>query len=976
MGKTLSVFSLNCRSIDHNWQSFRDLIADMSTDNFSFSVIGLTEIFTVHDESNVVLKGYHKFEYKERPKNDDGRGGVGFFIKDHLVYEIKKEYSVFIPHIIETMFIEIKNIIGKPIIIGIIYRPNTFPKADLDVFIKTMTDIIELLNDEGKRVILMGDFNVDLLKFDVNSKTNDFINDIFSNGFLPLITKPTRITSHSATLIDHIHTNILDRKYTSGIIITDIADHFGVYSTFCLKTEKTNTEPKTVRIFNNLNITRFKDALRYKDYSEVYETENTNEAYNTFLNIYIAEFESCFPPKTVYVKNKYVKHEPWLTTGLLNSSLNRVKLYKKKLQNPSETNVNKYITFCTLFNKLKRIAKSSYYTNKINHYKNDSKQSWKILNKLINKSKTKNELPSHFLIDKKSISNKIEIANSFNKFFTEIGPRIRDEIGVSNTNFKRHLTRPFNQTFFLNPVCQQEIIEICASLKPKTSCGHDNISTKLIKDTIHEISEPLTHIFNTSFASGIVPDSFKQAKIIPIFKLGDTKIFNNYRPISLLPAFSKLIEKVVYKQLYHFLNKNNLFYKHQYGFRKQHSTLHPILHLLKHIAEFNDKPTKDLTIGIFLDLSKAFDTLSHDIMLEKLKYYGIRGHGNNWFRSYLSDRCQFTEINSVKSDILPITCGVPQGSILGPLLFLIYINDFPLSTNLHLLSFADDTTVYTSGHNIFELTTIVNHELSKLYDWLCENKLSLNVQKTKYMIFSAKSISIPNNIVISLNNNQLSRVGANQNETSLKFLGVSLTENLNWKSHINTLCSKVSKGLYSINKVKNVLPHSALRNLYYALIHCHFNYCIPIWGNSPSLEKLFKLQKRAVRIINKTSYRAHTDPLFKADNILKLTDLYKLSSSLLIFDYKHDRLPISFNNYFSYPNRHTRQFLDVHTNVPRTDFSAMSPFHSIPKHWNNLLNNVKDITSRPLFINSLKNDFIDNYLDIVFCDNPRCTQCH
>ena len=338
--KKFSVFSVNCRSIDHNWSGLKNLIAEMSSDNFSFSVIGLSEIFKVENELDFKLEGYHKFRCKQRPKDDDGRGGVGFFIKNDLKYEVKDEYSVFIPHIIETLFIEVTNIGSKPITLGVIYRPNTLPKADLDVFIKTISDLLEMFNNQDRNVILMGDFNIDLLKFDINNKTNDFLNDIFSNGFLPLITKPTRITSHSATLIDHIHTNILDRKYTSGIIITDIADHFGIYSIFHLKINKSKSQTKYVRVFKSSNVTNFKESLRSNNFNQVYATQDTNIAYNTFLNIYNSEFESNFPIKSVPLNNKYVKREPWLTTGLLNSSRNRIKLYKKKLQNPSLQNIN------------------------------------------------------------------------------------------------------------------------------------------------------------------------------------------------------------------------------------------------------------------------------------------------------------------------------------------------------------------------------------------------------------------------------------------------------------------------------------------------------------------------------------------------------------------------------------------------------------------------------------------------------------
>ena len=204
----------------------------------------------------------------------------------------------------------------------------------------------------------------------------------------------------------------------------------------------------------------------------------------------------------------------------------------------------------------------------------------------------------------------------------------------------------------------------------------------------------------------------KIAKIIPIFKSGAKNSLNNYRPISLLPAFSKLLEKIVAQKLVKFLDKYNIIHEHQYGFRKKHSTIHPILHLLNYIADSSDKPSKDITLGLFLDLSKAFDTISHSILLHKLNYYGIRGVCNDWFRSYLTNRKQYTETYSKSSSHASITCGVPQGSILGPILFLIYINDIQNCTSLNLLSFADDTTVYSSHSNITQLFNNMNKELN------------------------------------------------------------------------------------------------------------------------------------------------------------------------------------------------------------------------------------------------------------------------
>ena len=185
------------------------------------------------------------------------------------------------------------------------------------------------------------------------------------------------------------------------------------------------------------------------------------------------------------------------------------------------------------------------------------------------------------------------------------------------------------------------------------------------------------------------------------------------RLISILPAYSKLLEKLVCVRLLNFLNRHDLLYKYQFGFRNNHSTIHPIIHMLNHIADSNDKTTKDTTIALFLDLSKAFDTINHSKLLHKLNFYGIRGTSNLWFENYLSERKQYLEFNGIKSNLLNINCGVPQGPTLGPILFLLYINDIQNSTSLNLLSFADDTTVFASSSNIPMLTNQINHELTK-----------------------------------------------------------------------------------------------------------------------------------------------------------------------------------------------------------------------------------------------------------------------
>lgn len=974
-----SIFSINCQSLNAHWDDLNDLLCTLVSDKFQFDIIGLSETFKISPNIDYGVDGYHKPIFKTRGDGDDCHGGVGLYIKDTVQFNVRNDISVFIPHVIETLFVEVQTN-GKTIVVGIIYRPNTAPRADIDIFTSTIYDINNIIMKEKKTSFLIGDFNIDLLKFTSHEKTNMFLNNMFTQGYLPLITKPTRITRQTATLIDHIYSNKLSLNYTTGILITDLADHFG---TFILSKSTTSLTAQhnftSVRKQKPDNITAFRNELAKIDFSSVLQSNCPNESYNKFIDLYMQSYDNTCPLKKIKLTRKMLQREPWITNGILTSSKKKQKLFHNKMKHPNEQNIQKYKTYCRVFNKIRRAAKSHYYTTILQDNKHNIKKTWSILNRVIRKQNDKSSLPESFKINDKTESNSHKIANEFNSFFSSIGKLYGDKIPDVATDFKSYLHGHYPNNFFMIPTDPNDVIQTAKKIKSKSSVGHDNISSIIMKETIHEVAIPLTHIFNQSFLTAVIPEQMKIGKLTPIYKSGSHNSFNNYRPISVLPAFSKLLEKLVCTRLLKFLDQFDILYKYQFGFRSKHSTVHPILHLLNDIADSNDKLTKDNTIAIFLDLSKAFDTINHSKLLHKLNFYGIRGITNLWFQNYLFERKQYLNFNGVLSDTLRITCGVPQGSILGPILFLLYINDIQNSTALKLLSFADDTTIYASSPNINDLVEHTNSEMLKVYKWLCSNKLSLNISKTNYSLFgpTVNKCQIAVN-AITLNNTVIARSGKLNKSKPLKFLGLCLDENLTWRNHISYLTTKLAGAIFIINKVKHVLPYDALKTLYYSLFHSHLIYGILAWGHSEMANKIFILQKKILRIINNKPFGSHTNILFKQCQILKFSDLHHLQTCLFVHDYKNNKLPASFDNFFT-DNTHmnSRNSTNLFRYRPRTKFSSQLPKHKFPEQWNSLNNHQKLITSRGNFKKSLKITLQNQYESQTgSCANPLCPDHH
>ena len=380
--------------------------------------------------------------------------------------------------------------------------------------------------------------------------------------------------------------------------------------------------------------------------------------------------------------------------------------------------------------------------------------------------------------------------------------------------------------------------------------GPDNISQKILKTTIWNILTPLTNIINATLSTGIFPDKLKLAKVVPIYKNGTKDNPSNYRPISILSCLSKIFERILYGRLYKFLHKNSFFTNSQYGFLKNRSTEDAILELQNTII---DNITNNTTSSaLFLDLSKAFDTINHSILLNKLNYYGVRGIALSLFTNYLQNRAQYVEINSTKSTLLSITTGVPQGSILGPLLFLIYVNDLPLSVTSPIILFADDTSVIIKAKSSTTLHNEISNTLSIMEDWFAANKLSINANKSKLMLFSQYNITnIP---IISIANNNIEQV------KNFKLLGIIINDRLSWKTHITYISNKILKVIYIIRSIKTIVSNKTLCTIYTALIQPHLLYGIISWydPNNKQTNRINILQKKVIRLITNSKYNSHT----------------------------------------------------------------------------------------------------------------------
>ena len=941
-----SLLHLNIRSVVSH---FTEFLCYLDTLNFVFKVIALSETAINATSINYNIPNYScEMNIRENRKG----GGVSLYVHNTFQYKVRNDLQL--GGVVNSVFVELLKTTTNSkhnIICGCIYRP---PSMSLSVFNELLSDMFGKILSENKYVYIFGDFNVNTMSSVIGNANTQEFKDIFSSNYcLPLITKPTRVTNSCSSLIDNIYSNvpINTGKCNSGILEVSISDHYAIFAIDNSTHTKANASNVTKRSFCNKNIENFKRCLTNQSWDFVYESEDLQATFSRFQGVIDVHFNTNFKLHTF--TRTYINRHPWMTEALRTQIRLKNSKYKEYVKSNNVDIVESYKDSKRILHSSLRNAEIQYYSEQYELNSGDMFKSWKVLKTILALNSNSEKRQLCLTINNVAVTNSIDIANGFNDFFVSIGPELAKDIH-SDINPLTYVNNVNNSIVIFDVSCD-EVKNIIRSLK-NSSAGHDEFPTFVGKLCVDSYIEPLTFLINYSLKTGVFPSELKLARMVPIFKAGDSSALTNYRPISVLTFFAKVFEKIVYNKLLNFISDNNILYDHQYGFRKGRSTQQAIITLVDKITKSQD--IGDIVITLLIDLKKAFDTIDHRILLRKLYSYGIRGSMLKWMESYLTDRSQYVVIDGKVSQTRGIKCGVPQGSILGPLLFIISVNDIcNVSPMLFKILYADDTCVLISGNHLNNLIDRLNTELISLNNWFKANKLSLNTKKSFFMIFHRSRIkpNVINKVVID--NHVLTQVN------SAKYLGVIIDHKLNWIEHISYVKSKMSKGIGIMYKARQFLTKKALLMLYHAYIFPYMTYCIEVWGcaSQTQLNCLFLLQKKIIRIMNFSHYLAHTNPLFLTMKVLPLRKIFFYKVGLIMYKYSLNLLPECIAHLYlrndSIHEHNTRGCHELRVLPGAKTFSNISA-----RIWNVLSNKINCDVSMSIFKCNLKLFLLNNEL--------------
>jgi hypothetical protein len=827
--------------IHHNIRSFHKNYDELSVFldqlNSEVGVIVLTETWF----SPILTYDIEGFTAYHTYRSDKRGGGVSVFVRESIKATPIVNLN-FVNEIFEVCSVKLTFSRRTSVnIVGIYRPPDRARLADFNIAL--YNDVLSLFRPTDQ-IILTGDFNIDLFQLDDHGRT--FVENLQSNSFLPVISKPTHVSDNRASLLDHLWTNHLGR-IISGVFDIDITDHKPIFAIFTF-----NMRNEIIRKIFRDHSRQSLEVLKNKIESLSFNNQNGastdfHAKVHSFQHKIYEIYDECCPIRSKTLsRNRYLK--PYITDAIITSVNRKHELYREYRRGTVTQEF--YKQYRNILTYTLRRAKILYFRDRFENCQGDIKKTWKNLNYLL-KPKSKSTSIPEIIHNGNSVNDPMQIAARFNEYFSSIGEQLDRSIPPSMNSPLDYMGPPNLNSFFCSPVTVADVSEIIKSF-PNKGCPTNFVPAYVFKIISPYVCQPIADIFNESISLGIFPDCLKIARVVPIFKTGDRMSVTNYRPISTLPVLAKIFEKLMSIKIKSFLSVNSILCKHQFGFRAGAGTADAILQFTDNV--YDSLNNKESLAAVFLDFSKAFDTVNHRVLLSKLSHIGVRGAMHDWFRSYLNNRLQYVSLGtSANSDSTTVNLGVPQGSILGPLLFLIYINDMSHSAeSLQFIHFADDTTVFISGLAFDEVFRVMNEGLSTVDGWLIANRLSLNIAKTSYMLITNRTQ--PQNIHLQIRGTDIAR------ETKAKFLGVIIDHKLNFKDHVDNLCIKLSKSLGIMYRIAPFVPRAVMLNLYYSIFYPHMTYAITTWGMS-SLGNRAKIKRLQNRVLSFLPAQANTSVL-------------------------------------------------------------------------------------------------------------------